>query len=116
MSVLDDIDAGCVAGRMSDRATLQRQTFRTSRLLDFFSEKELVAQTGHHVSDWPLVVVKELIDNALDACEETGVAPVISVTVNEAGIEITDNGPGLPPDTITGVLDYTVRISSRELM
>ncbi len=37
------------------------------------------------MSDWPLVVVKELSDNALDACEETGVAPVISVTVNEAG-------------------------------
>jgi hypothetical protein len=57
------------------KASLQRTTFRTSRLLDFFSEKELVAQTGHYVSDWPLVVVKELIDNALDACEETGVAP-----------------------------------------
>ena len=71
---------------MSD--VLQRQTFRTSRLLDFFSEKELVAQTGHQVAEWPLVVVKELIDNALDACEETGVAPVISVTVNEAGIEV----------------------------
>ena len=99
---------------MSDRTTLQRQTFRTSRLLDFFSEKELVAQTGHYVSDWPLVVVKELIDNALDACEETGVAPMISVTVNEAGIEVTDNGPGLPADTIKGVLDYTVRVSSRE--
>ena len=93
---------------------LQRQTFRTSRLLDFFSEKELVAQTGHQVAEWPLVIVKELIDNALDACEETGVAPVISVTVNEAGIEVTDNGPGLPADTIKGVLDYTLRVSSRE--
>ena len=27
--------------------TLRRATFRTSRLLDFASEKELVAQTGH---------------------------------------------------------------------
>jgi hypothetical protein len=65
------------------------------------------------VSDWPLVV-KELIDNALEACEETGVAPVISVTVNEAGIEVLDNGPALPADTTKGVLDYTVRVSSRE--
>ena len=59
------------------------------------AKKELVAQTGHQVAEWPLVVVKELIDNALDACEETGVAPVISVTLNEAGIEVTDNGPAL---------------------
>jgi DNA topoisomerase VI subunit B len=73
---------------------LQRETFRTSRLLDFFSEKELVAQTGHQVADWPLVILKELIDNALDACEEVGIAPVISVTVDEHGIEVTDNGPG----------------------
>ncbi len=49
---------------------LQRESFRTSRLLDFFSEKELAAQIGHQVADWPLVIGKELIDNSLDACEE----------------------------------------------
>lgn len=27
---------------------------------------------------------------------------------------MTDNGPGLPASTIKGVLDYTVRVSSRE--
>ncbi len=93
---------------------LQRETFRTSRLLDFFSIKELVAQTGHDVSDWPLVILKELIDNALDAAEEAHIAPVITVTVNERGIRVTDNGPGIPADIIKGVLDYTVRVSSRE--
>ena len=93
---------------------LQRATFRTSRLLDFFSEKELAAQTGHPAAEWPLVVVKELIDNALDACEEAGIAPVITVTVNEDGIEVIDNGPGMPAETVKSVLDYTVRVSSRE--
>ena len=38
---------------------LVRETFRTSRLLDFCSEKELQAQTGHEMADWPLVIVKE---------------------------------------------------------
>ena len=56
---------------------LDRTTFTTSRLLDFCSEKELTAQTGHDVDDWPLVIVKELVDNALDACEEAGIAPEI---------------------------------------
>ena len=37
-------------GGMSAPATLERTTFRTSRLLDFASEKELVAQTGHRRS------------------------------------------------------------------
>jgi DNA topoisomerase VI subunit B len=94
--------------------TLDRVTFKTSRLLDFCSEKELIAQTGHQKNDWPLVVLKELMDNALDACEEASVAPVISVTVDSEGITVTDNGPGLPEETIQDILDYTVRVSSRE--
>ena len=95
-------------------AMLERATLRTSRLLDFASEKELVAQTGHPVSAWPLVILKELIDNGIDACEEAGIAPVISVTVDDAGITVEDNGPGIPASTIEGVLDFTVRVSSRE--
>ena len=56
--------------------TLERATFTTSRLLDFFSEKELTAQTGHGPAQWPLVILKELADNALDACEGVlGVSP-----------------------------------------
>jgi hypothetical protein len=35
---------------------LERTTFRTSRLLDFASEKELVAQIGHAREAWPIVV------------------------------------------------------------
>src|SRR3954465_8999906 len=45
---------------------LQRATFSTSRLLDFCSEKELTNLTGHPPEEWPLVVVKELVDNAID--------------------------------------------------
>jgi DNA topoisomerase VI subunit B len=93
---------------------LRRTTFNTSRLLDFCSEKELVAQTGHQKADWPLVVLKELMDNALDACEEEGIAPEISVTVDSQGITVADNGPGLPEETIKNILDYTIRVSSRE--
>ena len=93
---------------------LTRSTFRTSRLLDFCSEKELVAQTGHQSRDWPLVVVKELVDNALDACEEAGVAPEVAVRVDDAGITVADNGPGMPPETVTGILDFAHRVSSRE--
>ncbi len=93
---------------------LERVTLRTSRLLDFCSEKELVAQTGHAVHDWPLVVLKELVDNALDACEEAEVAPEITVRADGDGITVTDNGPGIPESTIKDVLDFNIRVSSRE--
>lgn len=91
-----------------------RQTFVTSRLLDFFSEKELVAQIGHSTVDWPLVAMKELIDNALDACEEAGAAPEITITVAENYLSVQDNGPGIPAAIVSHILDYAFRVSSRE--
>jgi hypothetical protein len=39
---------------------LDRTTFTTSRLLDFCNERELTAQIGHPIADWPLVIVKSL--------------------------------------------------------
>ena len=78
---------------------LQRTTFRTSREMDFFSEKELVTQTGHEIEDWPLVFIKETIDNALDACEEADIPPEISVKADVTGITVKDNGTGLPEAT-----------------
>ena len=101
-------------GRRTSEATLNRTTLSTSRLLDFCSRKELIAQTGHEPRDWPLVVLKELVDNALDACEETEVAPEIKITVNDDGITVADNGPGIPVSTIESVLDFSIRVSSRE--
>src|SRR5712672_3549310 len=96
------------------RHAMKRETFQTSRLLDFCSERELVKQIGHGVEQWPLVIFKELTDNALDACEEAGTAPVIDVEVTGTEITITDNGPGIPAETITGILNFAVRVSSRE--
>jgi DNA topoisomerase VI subunit B len=91
----------------------RRETFQTSRLLDFAGEKELSAQTGHAPRDWPLVVLKELLDNALDACEDAGTSPVITIIVNDDGITVADNGPGVPDATVAASLDFSIRVSSR---
>ncbi len=99
---------------------IERVAFTTSRLMEFCTEKELVAQTGHESYEWPRVVVKELVDNGIDACEEAEIAPVIKVaiTTGKSGkptrIVVTDNGPGISAATITGIIDYDIRISSRE--
>jgi DNA topoisomerase-6 subunit B len=47
-----------------------------------------------------LTTVKEAVDNALDACEEAGIVPEVSVDIqqlapNRFRVAITDNGPGI---------------------
>jgi hypothetical protein len=93
---------------------LTRVAFKVSRLMEFCTKRELQNQTGHGVHDWPLVVLKELMDNALDACEEAEVAPKISITVKAGSITIQDNAGGIEVETIKSILDYTIRVSSRE--
>jgi DNA topoisomerase VI subunit B len=100
---------GCV---MENR--LQRAVFATSRLIEFCSIKELTAQTGHTPDQWPLVIGKELIDNALDEAEKSGVAPIVNIEVCNGEIIMTDNGPGIPAATISKILDFTVRASDKE--
>jgi DNA topoisomerase VI subunit B len=97
--------------------TLQRVAFKTSRLAEFVGVRELNAQTGHSPAEWPLVILKELVDNALDECEEAEVAPEITVEVSTSRGEIIvrDNGRGLPADTLVDILDYLSRTSSREV-
>ena len=47
-----------------------------------------------------LTAVKEAVDNSLDACEEAGILPEISVDITQTGekrfrMDVTDNGPGV---------------------
>jgi hypothetical protein len=93
---------------------LTRVAFKVSRLMEFCTLRELQNQTGHSYYQWPLVVLKELVDNALDACEEAEIAPEISIAVEPGTIEVQDNGTGIKPETIASILDYTIRVSSRE--
>jgi hypothetical protein len=64
---------------------------------------------------WGLAILKELVDNALDACEQTDRAPVITVTVDPGTntLSVQDNGPGLRAETLERSLDYTVRVSDK---
>lgn len=102
------------AARKKPEPKLTRVAFKVSRLMEFCSERELQNQTGHSFYDWPLVVGKELVDNALDACEEAEVAPNITVIVDPGTITIQDNAGGIDTETFESILDYTIRVSSRE--
>lgn len=102
------------ASRNGAGGTAERTAFSTSRELDFLSEDELRKQCGYPPCDWPLVVVKELVDNALDACEEQGIPPEIVVTIDDESITVADNGSGIPSEVVERVLDFKIKVSSRE--
>src|SRR5262245_38558046 len=100
--------------RKKSEPKLTRVAFKVSRLMEFCSERELQNQTGHSLYEWPLVVGKEVMDNALDACEEAEVAPDITISIDQGTIIIQDNAGGIASETIDSILDYAVRVSSSE--
>ena len=94
-------------------ASLERTAFSTNRVLEFFSEKELQMQIGHSMQDWPVALLKELIDNSLDACETAVIEPQIQIGLESDSITICDNGPGLPAKILERSLDYLVHVSDK---
>jgi DNA topoisomerase VI subunit B len=90
----------------------QRITFSTSRLADFTSEKGLASLTGCGPDDWPFVIIKELVDNGIDACEGAGVSPHLGVTIQGDTIVVEDNAPGIAADVVRRICDYRQQTSS----
>lgn len=91
--------------------------FEVSRETDFFTLDGLRKFIGLEESQWLKVVVKELVDNALDAAEGAGVQPEICVDlVEDAGalaVTVTDNGPGIPPEATRSIFNTRTRTSSK---
>jgi len=105
---------------MTARATkgtskLTRETFSISRETEFFTEKELEMQIGHGRQWWPVALLKELLDNSLDACESAEVPPEVEIEVAEDGFAVADNGPGIPEEVIARSLDFMQRVSDKAL-
>ena len=48
-------------------------------------------QIGTGKEGWPTAILKELIDNSLDACEAAGSAPEIEIMVGEDGLTVRDS-------------------------
>lgn len=97
--------------------SLERTAFETSRAAEYFDARQLSTLTGVPASDFASVCLKELVDNALDACETAGVTPEIDVDVqDEQGaihLTVSDNGAGIPAEVVRKVLDYSIRVSDK---
>jgi DNA topoisomerase VI subunit B len=93
---------------------LKREVAVLNRAMEFFTQKELTARMGGGPELWPAILVKELIDNSLDATEAHG-PPCIEVMVGADGFTVSDNGPGLTAQIIERSLNYNIRVSDKSL-
>jgi DNA topoisomerase VI subunit B len=88
-----------------------------SRTLEYVNEQGLCALTGCQKNDFDIWILKELIDNALDACDTSNVDPRIQVKItrnnNIVIISVEDNGTGITREDLFKILDFTRFTSSK---
>ena len=88
--------------------------YETDMMADYFSENELIKKTGVSKSLWEFVLLKEIIDNSLDAIESLQTK---KVTVNyfisngEKHLQIFDNGNGISIDTVKRIYKFSKYVS-----
>src|SRR5690348_2494885 len=102
---------------MSTSKALVRAPLVYSRDREYFEVAELQTMTGQPVGRFAAVLLKELLDNALDAAEQAGVAPVVHVGFRlgrrTARLYVADNGGGIPAEVLDAVTDFSVRVSDK---
>jgi len=87
----------------------QPRLLERDRSSDYFSVQGLSTQTGCDQQDLDVLVLKELVDNALDACDNE---PTVTARFqrNELGfvtLTVEDNGKGLVREDLEKILDFT---------
>jgi DNA topoisomerase VI subunit B len=91
-----------------------RKAFSTPRLAEFATRQGLTTRVGMHPDWWPLVALKELVDNPIDDAETQGLAPAVVVTIEDDAIIVADQGRGVDPEVVARIFDYDRQTSSRE--
>jgi sensor histidine kinase regulating citrate/malate metabolism len=81
-----------------------RTVLSFGRDLEFASPTELSKRMGCPRHYWVRAAVKELTDNSLDACEETGIAPEVTIVIEGSAISVADNGPGMTRELVDKVV------------
>ncbi|MDA8335077.1 MAG: hypothetical protein M0Z41_08835 [Peptococcaceae bacterium] len=82
------------------------------RSAEFFQPAGLAMSTGLSSHIWEEILVKEFMDNALDAVDGL-VDPAVTIQTG-ATLTVTDNGPGLDlQDFSAKILDFSSSVSSK---
>ena len=91
-----------------------RTALSFSRDLEFATATELAKRMGCPRYGWLRAAVKELVDNSLDAAEEAGIEPEVTIAIEGSAISVADNGPGMPPQLVEQLCIRSQRTSTRE--
>lgn len=98
-------------------AKFERTMFEESRTKEYFDVRELQTMTGQPVGQFPAVILKEGVDNGLDAAESAGVIPEIRMRVRQVRgslhITVQDNGTGITAETMQRILNFATRTSDK---
>jgi DNA topoisomerase VI subunit B len=92
----------------------KRRMLERRRSLDYVSLQGLSTQTGCNPRDLDVFVLKELVDNALDACEVAN--PTVEVTFETdkfVTLTVKDNGRGLTEADVKRVTDFERSYSTK---
>jgi len=81
-------------------------------LVEYFTPKELEKKMGVPQGYWPSVILKELVDNALDAIEAS-IIKQVTIEYSKNGLCIFDSGEGLNLDNIKSIYNFDVFASNR---
>jgi DNA topoisomerase VI subunit B len=98
---------------------LQRAVFETPRTEDYFDVRKLETMTGQPDRMFAAVIIKELVDNGLDAAETTSPLrpPEVLIGVrrekHQVRLIVRDNGDGIPPEVVRRVLDFNTLTSDK---
>ena len=85
---------------MAEKASKIFQAFREHSVAEFFKKnRQMLGYSGKIRS--LTTIVHEYVTNSLDACEEAGILPDITVEIEQLGpdhyrVTVEDNGPGIP--------------------
>ena len=90
---------------------MERTISKTPMMVtDYFTEDGLVKQVGFSKGSWSQIVLKELIDNALDAIEPLKQKHVY-INLSSGALGIYDNGKGIAAETVKDIYDFSNYVS-----
>lgn len=94
--------------------SINRIICKTSKLVDYFTEDGLIKQIGLTKEYWNRVIIKEIVDNALDAIEPLS-NKEIHIIQSDTSLGIYDNGNGLSCEIIKSIYDFNFYVSQNRI-